>query len=145
MKIEQLSQEIKTAMLQKNASRLTALRGIKSQIDLLKTSGNDVTDEMVLATLQKMVKQRKESADIYKANGRDELFQTEIAEAAIVEEFLPKQLSREEIEAGVRSIITKVGATTAREIGKVMGLATKEFAGKADNKIVSEIAKSLLS
>jgi hypothetical protein len=141
---KRILQEIKSAMLQKNANRLRALRGIKSQIDLLNASGKEVTEEMVLATLQKMVKQRKESAEIYKSNNREDLFQTEMEEVSIIEEFLPKQLSREEIEVEVRKIVSNIGATSIKDIGKVMGAASKSLSGKADNKAVSEIVKSIL-
>jgi uncharacterized protein YqeY len=144
MKIEQLSQEIKSAMLQKNAARLGALRGIKSQLDILRSSGREVTPELVLSTLQRIANQRKESADIYKSNNRQELFDIEVAELSVVEEFLPKQLSREEIEIEVRNIINSVGATSLKDIGKVMGAASKFFSGKADNKLVSEVVKSVL-
>ena len=94
---QQISQGIKTAMIQKNASRLRALRGIKSQIDLLNASGKEVTQDMILVTLQKMVKQRKESAEIYKTNKREDLFQAEVEEIAVIEEFLPHQLTKEEM------------------------------------------------
>jgi len=99
---------------------------------------------MQLAILQKMVKQRKESAEIYKANNRWDLFQIEINEIFVIEEFLPKQLSKEEIEIEVKKIITDMGATSIKEMGKVMGLASKALSGKADNKIVSEIVRSVL-
>jgi uncharacterized protein YqeY len=144
MKIEQLSQEIKSAMLQKNASRLVALRGIKSQIDLLNASGKEVTSEILMATLQKMVKQRKESADIYKSNDRQDLFENEMSEVSVIEEFLPTQMSKEEIEVEIRNIVSKLGSTSLKDIGKVMGVASKSFSGKADNKLVSEIVKSVL-
>lgn len=137
--------EIKSAMLQKNASRLRALRSIKSQLDLLNSSGKEVTEEMQLTALQRMVKQRKESADIYKTNGREDLYVVEIEDISVIEEFLPKQLSTDEIKQMISEIITETGATSIREMGKVMGVASKKLSGKADNKIVSEIVKSLLS
>jgi len=141
---ERISQELKLAMIQKQANRLRAIRGIKSQLDILNSSGKVVTEEMQLAILQKMVKQRKESAEIYKANNRWDLFQIEINEIFVIEEFLPKQLSKEEIEIEVKKIITDMGATSIKEMGKVMGLASKALSGKADNKIVSEIVRSVL-
>lgn len=140
-----LSQEIKKAMIQKNASRLRALRSIKSQMDLLETTGKEVTQEMQLSALQKMIKQRRESADIYKSNNREDLFQVEIEDILVIEEFLPKQLSKEEVEEVVKSIITEVGATSIRDMGRVMGVVTKSLSGKADNKVVSEIVKSILN
>lgn len=142
---EKIMLEIKSAMLQKNASRLRALRSIKSQMDLLNSSGKEVTEEMQLSALQRMVKQRKESADIYKTNGRQDLYVVEIEDISVIEEFLPKQLSNDEIKQMISEIITETGATSIREMGKVMGVASKKLSGKADNKIVSEIVKSLLS
>lgn len=140
-----LSQEIKKAMIEKNTSRLRALRSIKAQMDLLETTGKEVTQEMQLSTLQKMVKQRRESADIYKSNNREDLLQVELEDISVIEEFLPKQLSKEEVEEIVKNIITEVGATSIRDMGKVMGMATKSLSGKADNKVVSEIVKSILN
>lgn len=137
--------EIRSAMLQKDASRLRALRSIKSQLDLLNSSGKEVTEEMQLTALQRMVKQRKESADIYKANNREDLYLVEIEDISVIEEFLPKQLSIDEIKQVVSEVITETGATSTREMGKVMGIASKKLSGKADNKVVSEIIKSLLS
>ena len=95
--------------------------------------------------LQKLVKQRKEAAEIYKGQNRADLYEAEMFQAGVIEKYLPKQLSREEIEAELKNIIAQVGATTAKDMGKVMGVATKHFAGRADNKIVSEIVKSLLA
>jgi hypothetical protein len=142
---EKITQEIKSAMLQKNAERLRGLRGIKAQLDLLNTLGKEVTSEMELSILQKMVKQRKESAEIFKNNGRTDLLEVELQEISVIEEFLPKQMSREEIEASVKEIVASLNATSFKEMGKVMGVASKTLAGKADNKIVSEVIKSLLS
>lgn len=140
-----LTQEIKKAMIEKNTSRLRALRSIKAQMDLLETTGKEVTQEMQLSTLQKMVKQRRESADIYKSNNREDLLQVELEDISVIEEFLPNQLSKEEVEEIVKNIITEVGATSIRDMGKVMGMATKSLSGKADNKVVSEIVKSILN
>jgi hypothetical protein len=142
---EKIMKEIRSAMLQKDASRLRALRSIKSQLDLLNSSGKEVTEEMQLTALQRMVKQRKESADIYKANNREDLYLVEIEDISVIEEFLPKQLSIDEIKQVVSEVITETGATSTREMGKVMGIASKKLSGKADNKVVSEIIKSLLS
>ena len=142
---DKLTQEIKKAMLSKNTSRLRALRSIKAQMDLLETTGKVVTQEAQLAVLQKMVKQRKESSEIYKANNREDLFQVEIEDISVIEEYLPTQLSKEDIENEVKKIVSEIGCTSIREMGKVMGIASKLLAGKADNKVVSEIVKSLLS
>jgi len=99
---------------------------------------------MQLTALQKMVKQRKESADIYRENNREDLLIVEMEDIAVIEEFLPKQLSKEEIEVEVKKIISNIGATSIKEMGKVMGMASKALSGKADNKIISEIIKSTL-
>lgn len=145
----QINGDIKTAMLQKDKPALEALRAIKSAILLEKTSKNATDGELSevaeIALLQKLVKQRKEAAEIYKGQDRADLYEAEMFQAGIIEKYLPKQLSREEIEVEVKNIIAQVGATTAKDMGKVMGAATKHFAGRADNKIVSEIVKSLLA
>lgn len=145
----QINGDIKTAMLQKDKPALEALRAIKSAILLEKTSKNatdgELSEAAEIALLQKLVKQRKEAAEIYKGQDRADLYEAEMFQAGIIEKYLPKQLSREEIEVEVKNIIAQVGATTAKDMGKVMGAATKHFAGRADNKIVSEIVKSLLS
>ena len=139
-----ISEGIKQSMIQKQPNRLRALRGIKSQLDILNSTGKEVTADIQLVALQKMVKQRKESAEIFKANNREDLFQVEMEEISVIEEFLPKQLSKEETELVVQRIITESGATSIKEMGKVMGLCSKELSGKADNKIVSEVVKSIL-
>ena len=145
----QINGDIKTAMLQKDKPALEALRAIKSAILLEKTSKNatdgELSEAAEIALLQKLVKQRKEAAEIYKGQDRADLYEAEMFQAGIIEKYLPKQLSREEIDVEVKNIIAQVGATTAKDMGKVMGAATKHFAGRADNKIVSEIVKSLLA
>lgn len=145
----QINGDIKTAMLQKDKPALEALRAIKSAILLEKTSKNatdgELSEAAEIALLQKLVKQRKEAAEIYRGQDRADLYEAEMFQAGIIEKYLPKQLSREEIEVEVKNIIAQVGATTAKDMGKVMGAATKHFAGRADNKIVSEIVKSLLA
>jgi len=141
---EKILNGIKSAMLQKQSGRLRALRSVKAQLDLLNSSGKEVTEEMQFAALQKMVKQRKESADIYRENNREDLLIVEMEDISIIEEFLPKQLSKEEIEVEVKKIISNIGATSIKEMGKVMGMASKALSGKADNKIISEIIKSTL-
>ena len=122
---EKILNEIKSAMLQKQPGRLRALRSIKAQLDLLSSSGKEVTEEMQLVALQKMVKQRKESADIYRENNREDLLIVEMEDISVIEEFLPKQLSKEEIEIEVKKIISNIGATSIKEMGKVMGMASK--------------------
>lgn len=144
MLVEKISQGIKSAMIQKDTTRLRALRGIKSQLDILKSSGKEVTDELQLVALQKMVKQRKESAEIYKSNGREDLYTIENDDISIIEEFLPKQLSSDEIEIEVNNAIIELGLTSIRDMGKIIGFVSKKLSGKADNKIISEIVKSKL-
>jgi len=141
---EKVNAEIKTAMLAKDAKRLEALRSIKSVILLLKTSPEGLSDESVSKALQKEVKKRKESADIYKTQNRPDLEAEELAQASVMEEYLPAQLSEEAIKAELVKIIAASGATGPGDLGKVMGAATKAFAGKADNKIVSALVKQLL-
>jgi hypothetical protein len=141
---EKINGEIKTAMLAKDAKKLEALRAIKSVILLLKTSPEGLTEESVTKALQKEVKKRKESADIYKSQNRADLEEVELSQAAVMEDYLPKQLNEDEIKAELQKIIASVGATGAADMGKVMGAASKAFAGKADNKIVSVLVKQLL-
>jgi uncharacterized protein len=141
---EKINTEIKSAMLSKNSARLEALRGIKSVILLLKTSPEGLTDDSLNKALQKEVKKRKESAEIYKSQNRKDLEDVELFQAAVIEEFLPKQLGEEEIKAQLSAIISSVGATGPSDLGKVMGAASKAFAGKADNKIVSMLVKQML-
>jgi uncharacterized protein YqeY len=141
---EKINSEIKTAMLAKNSARLEALRAIKSVILLLKTSPEGLSEDSVNKALQKEVKKRKESADIYKNQNRGDLEQVELSQATVMEEFLPKQLSEEDIKAELNKIIASVGASGPSDLGKVMGAASKAFAGRADNKLVSTLVKQLL-
>ncbi len=142
---EKINADIKTAMLAKEKEKLEALRAIKAGILLAQTSGEPVTPESEVKMLQKMVKQRRESAEIYKTQNRDDLVKIELDQAAIIETYLPAQMSQEEIIVVVKKIIAQTGATSAKDMGKVMGIASKELAGKADNKIVSTIVKELLN
>lgn len=141
---EKVNGEIKTAMLAKDAKRLEALRAIKSVVLLLKTSPEGLTEDSVSKAIQKEVKKRKETAEIYKTQNRSDLEEAELFQAAVMEEYLPKQLSEEEIKNELTKIIASVGATSAADLGKVMGAASKHFAGKADNKIVSTLVKQML-
>ena len=141
---EKVNGEIKTAMLAKDAKRLESLRGIKSVVLLLKTSPEGLTEDSVNKALQKEVKKRKESAEIYKSQNRPELEEVELFQASVMEEYLPKQMGEAEIKAELVKIIASVGAAGAGDLGKVMGAASKTFAGKADNKIVSALVKELL-
>lgn len=142
---EKINGDIKSAMLAKEAAKLEALRAIKSAILLLKTSAEGHTAESELKSLQKMVKQRRETAEVYKTQSRADLAETEEYQANIIEAYLPKMMSEDEIKTALTAIIAESGASSAAEMGKVMGLANKAFAGKADNKIVSQLVKELLS
>ncbi len=141
---EKVNSEIKTAMLAKDAKRLEALRAIKSVVLLLKTSPEGLNEDSVSKAIQKEVKKRKETAEIYKSQNRPDLEEVEMFQAAVMEEYLPKQLSEDEIKSELTEIIASVGATGAGDLGKVMGAASKHFAGKADNKIVSTLVKQML-
>ena len=145
---DQISEDIKKAMLAREKVRLEALRGAKKEFLEAKTAkgaNGELSDDAAMKILVKMVKQRKESARIYEENSRPELAENELAEAAVLEEYLPKQLSAEELEAEIRGIIAETGATGPREMGKVMGVATKRLAGRAEGRAVSEMVKSILN
>ena len=143
---QQIQQDIKAAMLAKEKTRLESLRAIKAAILLAKTAdgSESIADEAVVKIIQKLVKQRRETAEIYKQQNREELAAQELAEAAAMEVYLPKQLSEEELEAELKKIIAQVGATGPQDMGKVMGTATKALAGKADGKAISALVKKLL-
>lgn len=145
----QINNDIKQAMLAKKKDELEALRAIKSAILLLKTSKEAVDgvvpEAVEIATLQKLVKQRRETAEIYVQQNRQDLADDELFQADIIERYLPKQMSREELEVAIKAIVAEVGATSPRDMGKVMGVASKKFAGQADNKVVSEIVKGILA
>ncbi|QNL50006.1 GatB/YqeY domain-containing protein [Olivibacter sp. SDN3] len=145
---EIINSDIKAAMLAKDNTRLRGLRAIKSALLLAKTekgAGDALTEEAEIKVLQKLVKQRKESAEIYQQQNREDLYQIEKEEQQVIETYLPKQLSREEISEKVKHIIGLTGAASMKDMGKVMGAANKELAGKADGKTVSEVVKELLS
>ncbi|WP_345947858.1 MULTISPECIES: GatB/YqeY domain-containing protein [unclassified Mucilaginibacter] len=143
-----IDQDIKQAMLAKQEARLRGLRAIKSALLLAKTEkgvAEEVTEETEIKVLQKLVKQRKESAEIYQAQNRPDLYQIEKEEMEVIEAYLPQQMSREEIETYLKDLISRVGATSVKDMGKVMGAANKELAGKADGKTISEVVKQLLA
>ena len=145
---QQIQEDIKAAMKAKDPVALAATRAVKGEILLFKTAegGNgEVTDSDVLKMIQKLIKQRKESAEQYNAAGRPELADNELAEASAMEKYLPKQLSAEEVETKVREIVAQVGATSIRDMGRVMGVATKALAGQADGRTISSAVKSVLS
>lgn len=144
---DQISEDIKKAMLAREKVRLEALRGIKKEFLEAKTAkgaNGELSDETAIKIMVKMVKQRKESAKIYEENNRPELAENELAEAAVIEEYLPKQLSAEQLEAELKAIIAETGATGPKEMGKVMGVATKRLAGRAEGKLISAKVKELL-
>lgn len=143
---EQLNNDIKQAMLAKDAVKLAALRAIKSAVLLAQTSGKgtDVSDEEFAAIINKMVKQRQDSIDVYEQQNRADLAAEEKAQLEVVKAYLPPQLGEAEIEVAVKNIVAKVGATAPIDFGKVMGAASKELSGKADNKKVAEIIKKIL-
>ena len=142
---DQINNDIKTAMLAKDASKLEALRAIKSALLLLKTSPEGQNEASELKALQKMVKQRKETAEVYVGQGRQELADVELAQAAVIENYLPKQMGEDELKAILQNIIATVGASSPADMGKVMGAATKELSGKADGSVISKMVKQLLT
>ena len=145
---DRVSEDIKKAMLARDAQRLESLRGVKKEFLEAKTakgSDGNLTDEKAVQILAKMIKQRKESAEIYVQQNRPELADAELAQAAVIEEYMPKQLSDEELTTALREIIARVGASSPKEMGKVMGVASKELAGKAEGRAISAKVKELLA
>lgn len=141
---EKINADIKAAMLAKDSKKLDAIRAIKSAIILLKTSPDGNSPDAELKALQKMVKQRRETADIYKQQNREDLAADEIFQAEIIEKYLPAQMSEQELAAALKEIIAQVGASSAADFGKVMGVASKSLSGKADGKAISTLVKQLL-
>ena len=144
---DSISTGIKDAMRAKDKDRLAALRDIKSKIMLEATkegAGDSVDDAVTLSILSKLLKQRNETATLYRDQGRDDLAAEEEAQAAVIQEFLPAALSESEILEKVRTIIERVGATTMADMGKVMGMATSEMAGQADGKVISRFVREAL-
>ncbi|PRD48626.1 GatB/YqeY domain-containing protein [Sphingobacterium haloxyli] len=149
MSLEQtINQDIKTAMIAKDNVRLRGLRAIKAAILLAKTEKTqveDLSEEGEIKVLQKLAKQRKESGDIYRNQNRDDLYQIEMEELQVIEGYLPQQLDRSAIEEVIKTIIAAVGATSVKDMGKVMGAANQQLAGRADGRTISEVVKSLLT
>jgi len=144
---EKINNDIKVAMLAREQEKLEAIRAVKAAILLEKSkeSGTGAVDEAAeLKILQKLVKQRRESAEIYRSGNREDLAKKEVFEASIIETYLPQQLSQEDVAEKIKKIIADTGASSMKDMGKVMGIASKEFAGRADNKMISEIVKRLL-
>lgn len=142
-----ISDAIKDAMRAKDKVALDSLRAVKSQILLLKTEakGADVSAEQEIAILQRMIKQRKDSYDQFIAQNRTDLAEVEESQMKVIEKYLPQQLSAEELKAEMKTIISETGAESAKDLGKVMGMASKKLSGKSDGKSISEMAKKLLS
>lgn len=143
-----LDGEIKKAMLAKDRTRLDVLRAIKKEFIEAKTAKNasgEISESIETSILQRMVKQRKESAEIFITQNREDLAKDELAQLAILQEYLPEQLSPEALVEQISAIITSVGASSMKDMGKVMGLATKQLAGKAEGKAISDTVKKLLS
>ena len=143
-----IMEALKEAMKAKDTVALESLRAIKSAILLAKTeagAAEELSEADELKLLQKLVKQRKDSAALYTQQGRNDLAEPELAQMAVIEKFLPAQLSEAEVEEALKGIIAQVGATSPKDMGKVMGAATKQLAGKADGKLISDIVKKLLS
>ena len=149
MNLEQkVMADLKTAMLAKDEKSVRSLRAIKAAIILAKTSegaNGEITEDGEIRLLQKLVKQRKDSLDIYRQQKREDLAIKEEEEIEVIEKFLPKQMSGEELKAVIQKIIAESGASTQADMGKVMGLANKQLAGKADGKTISTVVKELLA
>ena len=143
-----INQDIKTAMLAKNESALRGLRAIKSALIIARTekgASDILTEEVEIKVLQKLVKQRKESADIYKSQNREDLYLIEADEIEVIEKYLPIQMNQDDLNTYIKGLIIQHSVTSVKEMGKIMGLANKELSGKADGKAISETIKRLLS
>ena len=144
---ERITQDLKEAMKAKDQAALRGIRAIKAAILLEKTSGanHEIDDGTELKILQKLVKQRKDSLDIYEKQNREDLAQTEREEIEVIRRYLPKQLTRDELKAEVKKVIDQVGATSIKDMGQVMGIASKKLAGRTDGKTMSGIVRELLA
>ena len=144
---EKINSDLKAAMKAKDKVSLRGIRAIKSEILLLKTdgSGEELNDEKEIKLLQKLVKQRKDSLEIYEKQNREDLAVKEREEIAVIEKYLPQQMNAAELEGIIQQIISQTGAESMKDMGKVMGMASKQLAGKADGKTISTIVKQLLS
>ncbi len=142
-----INEDIKAAMLAREKDKLEALRAVKSAVLMAKTekAGGVLDEETEMKMLQKMVKQRKEAAEIYISQSRQDMADAELFQAGVIEAYLPAQLSAAEIEEALKGIIAETGATSAKEMGKVMGLATQRLSGKADGKLVAQLVKEMLN
>ena len=142
-----IMEDLKTAMREKNQAALRGIRSIKAELLKAKTdgTGREMDEMREIQIVQKMIKQRKESAEIFQKQNREDLATPELEEIAVIEKYLPQMMTAEEISAVIKVIMAEVGASTAKDMGKVMGVATKQLAGKADGKLVSETVKGLLA
>lgn len=147
MSLEQrINEDIKSAMLAKEKEKLNALRAIKAAILLLKTSegGAEITEEVEISTLQKLAKQRRDAADLYKKQNREDLYKEEVEQLEIITQYLPEQLSEDEIVQIVKTLIAENGISGMKDMGKLMGLASKAMAGKVDNKVVLGVVRGVV-
>lgn len=145
---EKITEDLKAAMLAKEKNKLEALRAIKTALIHARTekgSSGELTTEAELMIIQKLIKQRKDSAEIFISQGREDLHNKEMAEVKVIEKYLPGQLDENELTEKLKYIIKRVNATSSKDMGIVMGTATKELAGKAENKVIAEIVKKILS
>ncbi|MCI7728677.1 MAG: GatB/YqeY domain-containing protein [Bacteroidales bacterium] len=145
---DQISEDIKKAMLARNKAELEALRGIKKELLEAKTSkeaNGEVTDELAIKIIQKMAKQGKDAAQVFISQNRQDLADEYLNQVAVYEKYLPKMMSADELASAVKEIIANVGATSPKDMGKVMGVATKQLAGKADGRAISEMVKNILA
>ena len=144
---DKINQDIKTAMKEKQADRLAALRAIKTELLLEQTSGSGkpINEEKEIKIIQKLIKQRKDSAEIYKKENRNDLYEKEMAEIKFLEEYLPEQLSEEELNAIIKEAVEKTGASSMKDMGKVMGMVNAKVAGRAEGKVIAQKVKVLLS
>lgn len=146
--VEQIDADLKSAMLARDEVRKLTIRGIKKEIIEAKTApgaNGEVSDDTILKIVAKLLKQRKDSAAIYSEQGRADLAENELAEAAVLETYMPKQMGAEELDAAIRDMIAQTGAQGPKDMGKVMGVATKKLAGKAEGRVISETVKRLLN
>ena len=144
----QIMAQLKEAMKAKNTVALEALRAVKSELLLAKTSGSangELSEDQEIALLQKLVKQRKEAAEQFETNARQELAEKELAQAEVIQQFLPAQLTDEELTMAIKEIVAEVGATSPKDMGKVMGAASSKLAGKAEGKLISAKVKDILA
>lgn len=143
-----ISDDIKSAMLARDKVRLEALRNVKKELIEAKTAKggiDELSDDIAIKAISKLAKQGRDSADIYKQQNRPDLFGIEMTQVRIYEEYLPQQMTNEELTSAIKAVIAKTGASSIKDMGKVMGIASKELAGKVDGKLIAEKVKSLLS